>query len=301
MASWKGKTRGGLTGYKIFVWVLKYAGINFAYFLLRFVVLYYFIFTPRSFWVTYKFYRKRLSMGVWKSVLYVLRNYYSFGQVMLDKVAVMAGFKVNFHFNYDGEQYLRKMVEDKTGGLLISAHIGNFEMAGFMLERLKTDINIIMYDAEHQRIKNYLSTVTKRNFNVIVIKDDQSHIYEINKAFANKQIVCIHGDRFVKGSKTIKTRFLGADASFPTGPFYLAMKFNIPVSFVFAMKEGRNKYHFYATPQKIYQQEGLQEKRDKTIACIINDYIREFEKIIKKYPEQWFNYYDFWEKMTENK
>lgn len=296
MASWKGKTRGGLTGYKIFVWVLQYAGIRFAYFLLLFVVLYYFLFTPHSFAVTYKFYRKRLSMSVWKAVLYVFRNYYSFGQVLLDKVAVMAGFRAKFHFNYDGEQYLRKMVDDKTGGLLISAHVGNFEMAGFMLERLKSTINIIMYDAEHARIKDYLSSVAKRNFNVIVIKNDQSHIYEINKAFSEKQIVCIHGDRFIQGSKTITARFLGVDAPFPTGPFYLAMKFNIPVSFVFAMKESRNKYHFYATPPRYYQQEAMQEKRDQTIACIIHDYIEEFESIIKKYPEQWFNYYDFWAK-----
>ncbi len=294
MASWEGKTRGSLTGYKIFVWVLKYLGISFAYFLLRFVVLYYFFFSPASRKIIYQFYRKRLSMSIWKSIVFVYRNYYVFGQVLIDKVAVMAGFKTRFIFNYDGEHYLRKMVDDQTGGLLISAHVGNFEMAGFMLERLKTAINIIMYDAEHAQIKNYLSSVAKRNFNVIVIQEDQSHIYEVNKVFSEKQILCIHGDRFVKGSKTLTTRFLGAEAEFPTGPFYLAMKFHIPVSFVFAMKEGPNKYHFYATPPKFYQQEALQTKRDKTIACIIDDYIAELEQIIKKYPEQWFNYYPFW-------
>jgi predicted LPLAT superfamily acyltransferase len=296
--SWEGKTRGSLTGYKIFVWVLKYLGISFAYFLLKFVILYYIFFSPRSFRVTYDFYRNRLSMKVWKSLLFVVRNFYVFGQVLIDKVAVMAGFRAKFLFDFDGEHYLRKMAEDKTGGLLISAHVGNFEMAGFMLERLKTTINIIMFDAEHARIKNYLSSVAKRNFNVIVIKEDQSHIYEINKAFSEKQIVCIHGDRFVQGSKTITAGFLGSDAPFPTGPFYLAMKYNIPVSFVFAMKEKRNKYHFYATPSLYYQQESLREKRDKTIALIISDYIKELEKIIIKYPEQWFNYYDFWKKPT---
>jgi predicted LPLAT superfamily acyltransferase len=187
------------------------------------------------------------------------------------------------------------MVEDKTGGLLISAHIGNFEMAGNMLERLKTEVNIIMFDAEHAKIKDYLDSVTSRKFNVIALKEDNSHIFEINKAFGEKQIVCIHGDRFVKGSKTLSIKFLGEKSGFPTGPFYLAMKFNVPVSFVFAMKESATHYHFFATPPRVYQQQGLQRKRDQTIEAIIKDYICVLEKMVQKYPSQWFNYYNFWE------
>lgn len=303
MASWKGKTRGGLTGYKIFINVLKFSGLPLAYFLLRFVSFYFFVFSPKSSFPVFSFYRKRLDFGFFRSILFIYRNYFVFGQVLLDKVAAMAGFRTNFSFTYEGETYLRKIVEHGTGGLLVSAHIGNFEMAGHMLERLKTSVNIIMFDAEHARIKNYLSSVTSRNFNVIVIKEDNSHIYEINKAFREKQIVCIHGDRFLQGSKTMTVEFLGEKALFPTGPFYLAMKFNVPVSFVFAMKDGKKHYHFYASSPKFYQQQGMQHKRDQIILSIIKDYIVLMEKTIRKYPTQWFNYYNFWQKndSTEQK
>ena len=295
MVSWKGKTRGGLTGYKIFVTVLKYLGLPFAYFLLRFVAFYFFIFSPESFKPIYHFYRIRFSYGFFRSILFVYRNYFVFGQVLIDKVATMAGFQAKFTFTYDGEQYLRKIVEENTGGLLISAHIGNFEMAGYMLERLKTTVNIIMFDAEIAKIKDYLNTITSRNYNVIALKEDNSHICEINNAFRKKQIVCIHGDRYIKGNKTMAVDFLGEKAYFPIGPFYLAMKFNVPVSFVFAMKETKKHYHFYATPPKYYQQQGIQVKRDQTIHTIIKDYIYQMEKIIRKYPSQWFNFYNFWE------
>jgi predicted LPLAT superfamily acyltransferase len=296
VTTWKGKTRGGLTGYKIFVTVLKYSGLSAAYLLLRFVALYFFLFNPWSFSIIFNFYRKRFGYGFFKSVSYVYHNYYRFGQVLLDKIAVMAGFNAKYNFIFEGEEYLRKMVTDKTGGLLISAHIGNFEMAGYMLERLKTDINVIMFDAEHERIKDYLATVTNRNYKIIVIKEDNSHIYDINNAFRDKQIVCIHGDRFLAGSKKMQSLFLGEEAFFPTGPFYMAMKFNVPVSFVFAMKESRKSYHFYASLPKYYRQEGQQQKRDHTILTIIKEYICEMEKIIRQYPTQWFNYYNFWEK-----
>lgn len=296
MATWKGKTRGGLTGYKIFVAVLKYSSLFAAYFLLYFVAFYFFLFNPKSFNFIFRFYRNRLGFGFFKSIVFIYRNYYSFGQVLLDKIAVMAGFDAKFAFTFEGEEHLLKMVEEKTGGLLISAHLGNFEMAGYMLERIKTNVNIIMYDAEHAKIKDYLSSITNRNFNIIVLKEDNSHIYEINKAFREKQIVCIHGDRFVKGSKTMASDFLGDKAYFPTGPFYMAMKFNVPVSFVFAMKEKKKNYHFYASPPLHYEQQGIQQKRDQTILKIIKGYICEMEKTIWKYPTQWFNYYDFWKK-----
>jgi predicted LPLAT superfamily acyltransferase len=296
VATWKGKTRGGLTGYKIFVTVLKHSGLSAAYFLLIFVAFYFFLFNPRSFAIIFRFYRKRFGYGFISSVACVYTNYYRFGQVLLDKIAVMAGFNAKFSFTFEGEEYLKRMVEEKTGGLLISAHIGNFEMAGYMLERLKTNVSVIMFDAEHEKIAEYLSAVTNRNFNIIVIKDDNSHIYEINNAFREKQIVCIHGDRFLKSSKKMSAEFLGEEAFFPTGPFYMAMKFNIPVSFVFAMKENNKSYHFYASPPQFYQQEGLQKKRDQTILTIIKGYICEMEKIIRRYPTQWFNYFNFWEK-----
>jgi predicted LPLAT superfamily acyltransferase len=294
VATWKGKTRGGLTGYKIFITALKYLGIPFAYFLLRFVAFYFFAFGPESFSNIFHFYRKRLGFGHLKSVLAVYRNYYVFGQVILDKTATMGGFDARFTFDFDGEQHLKHMAADGKGGLFISAHIGNFEMAGHMLERLDTTVNIIMLDAEHQKIKNYLSTFTRKSFNIIPITSDNSHVYAISHALENHEIVCMHGDRFVQGSKTIACDFLDEKAYFPTGPFYLAMKYGVPVSFVFAMKAGTRHYHYYATPPKYYHQQPTPGKRDGMLKQIIKDYIAAMEEKVKQYPYQWFNYYNFW-------
>ena len=296
MAAWKGKTRGGLAGYKIFIAVLKFPGLSFAYLLLHSVAFYFFLFSPKSFRSIFYFYRERLAFGFLKSIIAVYRNYYAFGQVILDKTAALGGFDVKFTYDFDGEQYLRQMVEDGTGGLLISAHIGNFEMAGHMLERLNTRVNIIMLDAEHQKIKNYMSGITRKSFHVIPIGEDNSHIYEISEALKNNEIVCMHGDRFLPGSKTLSANLLKKEAELPTGPFYLAMKFNVPVSYVFAMKEKRTHYHFYATPPRLYLQQNSLLKRNDMLKTMVNDYLAEVEDKIHKYPLQWFNYYDFWKK-----
>ncbi|MEP6597142.1 MAG: lipid A biosynthesis acyltransferase, partial [Ginsengibacter sp.] len=98
-------------------------------------------------------------------------------------------------------------------------------------------------------------------------------------------------DRFIKGNKTITTDFLGEKASFPMGPFLLASKFKVPVSFVFAVKESNLHYHFFASEIKGYSTFA----KDAVMSEMLKEYAGEMERKVKQYPEQWFNYYNFWE------
>ena len=292
MATWEGKTRGGLLGYKIFVFTINYFGLFPAYFLLRFVAFYFFLFARKSNQYIYRYFRKRLGYGRFRSFRSVYSNYYIFGQILIDKVAALSGLANKFTYNFDGEEYLREM---KEGGLLISAHIGNWEIAGNLLKRLEQPFNIVMFDEEHSQIKDYLESVLReKKVKVIVIQDDLSHLIEIKNALENKELIAIHGDRFLPGTKTIEADFLGAGAPFPEGPYYLAMRFKAPVSFVFAMKETRSHYHFFATRAKIYEVPANNRINQAHLEPILKDYLVEFERILLKYPVQWFNYYDFW-------
>lgn len=293
MATWKGKTRGNPLGYKIFIFFIKNFGLSVAYFALFFVAIYFFFFASKSVRSLSFFYRNIFHYGKLKSSLSIFKNFTNFGKVLLDKTASMAGFKTKFKFNFDGEEYLHEMAKN-TGGILISAHIGNFEMAGNMLERIKTKINIVILDAEHERIKNLLDPILKKTMNLIPLKKDMSHMFLINQAVSNKEIICIHGDRFIDGERTIEARLFGKPALFPAGPFRLAVSYGTPVSFVFAMKERNFKYHFYATPPKIYSIVRNRTNREEELREITNDYIFELEKMLTLYPLQWFNHYPFW-------
>jgi predicted LPLAT superfamily acyltransferase len=293
MSSWKGKTRGGILGYKIFVWTLKHLGLSFAYFLLRFVVTYFVFASPKAFRASYSYFRKMLGYGVLRSLSGICRNYYYFGQILLDKIAMLAGLQNRFTFDFEGEEYLRQM--DK-GGLLISGHIGNWEIAGQLLNRLEKNINIILFDAEHQQIKGYLSDVfTERRVNFIVIREDYSHLQEIRQALERQEIIAMHGDRFIAGNKVFGVNFLGKTAYFPAGPVNLAARFGVPVSYVFAVKETRKHYHFYATPLRTVEFSTNLKKREVILREAVEAYVAAFEKTVKKYPLQWFNYYNFWE------
>jgi predicted LPLAT superfamily acyltransferase len=292
MPAWQGKSRGTTLGYRIFVSVLKNFGITSAYWLLRFVALYFWLFSYKSSKPLFHYFHQKLGYGKMKSLRMLYINYYRFGQTLIDKVVVMAGIRNKFTYHFDGEENLHKIVALKKGGLLLSAHLGNWEVAGHLFKRLGTRINIVMYDGEDRQIKNYLEHVTgKRNMNIIVIKDDISHIYAINEAFKNNELVCMHADRFVEGNKSMTGNFLGEPARFPVGPFVLAATFKVPVSYVFAFKETSRHYHLYASEIKEYRA----GSKDMITKEILTDFICQMENKVKQYPEQWFNYYNFWQ------
>ncbi len=290
--SWEGRSKGNKTGYSIFIWLLRVGGIRPAYFLLRFVAFYYFVFSS-SFKHIYSLFHEKLGYSWWHSLTRVYRNYYLFGQTLIDKIVVMSGLKVPYTFVFEGEHYIQEIMAAGKGGILISAHIGNYELAGYYFKRLPVKVNIIMVDNEQQQIKQYLESVMsdRSKLNIITIKDDLSHIYEISNALKNNELIAIHADRFVKGSKTVSGNFLGEEALFPMGPFVLATTFKVPVAFVFCVKESATHYHLSTAPPKEYT-----ENKQVAIPAALNDYITELEKKVKQYPEQWFNYYNFWAK-----
>ncbi len=291
MENWDGKSKANTTGYRIFISILNTFGVYPAYALLIFVAAYYYLFSCKSNKALWYYFRQRLHFSVGRSLVLLYCNYYWFGQAIIDRIVLMAGIKNKFTFHFDGEEHLHQMVANDKGGLLLSAHIGNWEIAGHLLQRLNTKINIVMFDGEHQQLKQYLETITgQRRAHIIVIKDSISHIYEIMNAMNNKELVCMHCDRFLPGNKTLVFEFLGAAARFPQGPFTLATKLQVPVSFVFALKESMRHYHFFATEGKVYRNNAAVAPQ-----AVLTDFATNMADKAQAYPSQWYNYHHFWE------
>ena len=294
MPRWQGKSKGTPLGYRIFVFVIRTFGLAPAYLLLRFVVCYYLLFSWSSSKHIYRYFRHFHHYPALKSCFSIYRNYFIFGQTLLDKIVVMAGIDNKFTYEFDGEDNLRDIVKGGRGGILLSAHVGNWEAAGHLLRRLDTRVNVVMYDAEHQQIKEYLQQVTGgRNLNVILIRPDMSHVYAMGEALQKNELICLHADRFLEGNKTILRTFLGEEAHFPQGPFLLSSSFKVPVSVVFAFKESPTHYHFYGS-------ETIERSSDESkvdfMDRLLTSFVNELEQKVKLYPEQWFNYFNFWGK-----
>jgi predicted LPLAT superfamily acyltransferase len=287
--AWEGRSQGNKTGYRIFIGILRIGGVRPAYFLLRFVAFYYVLFNP-SFKHIYSYFRERLGYGKWRSFRGVYKNYRLFGQTLIDKIVVMSDIKPPYTFEFDHEHYIEEIMAAGNGGILISAHAGNYELAGHYFKRLPVRVNIVMVDNEQQQIKEYLESVMNdRKMSIITIKEDMSHIYEISNALKRNELIAIHADRYVAGSRTVTGNFLGKDARFPMGPFLLAATFKVPVSYAFCFKDSAMHYHMSSTRPATYT-----GNKHEAIQQALNDYISVLEEKVRQYPEQWFNYYNFW-------
>ncbi|MDX6190532.1 lipid A biosynthesis acyltransferase [Flavobacterium sp. Fl-318] len=290
MSQWDGKSKGTVLGYKIFVFLIQKAGIKSAYILLYFVASYYFLFLKKSNRAISYYFKERLDYSYFKSKKMVFKSYYTFGQTIIDKVAISAGMRNKFTYEFDGIEILKQLLAEKKGGVLISAHVGNFEIAEHFLGDidLNFQINLVTTDLEHSHIKKYLETVTQKpTVKFIIIKDDLSHIFEINAALANNELVCFTGDRYFEGTKSLSEKILGQEANFPAGPFLIASRLRVPVVFVYVMKEPNLHYHLYA-------REATVKHRDEK--ALLKEYVQSVETIIQQYPLQWFNYFDFWKR-----
>lgn len=294
MAQWDGKSRGTVLGYKIFVFFIRKLGVRAAYTLLVFVAGYYFLFLKASRSAIYGYFTKRLHYSKWKSRRMVFWSYFTFGQTIIDKIAIQAGLRNRFTYEFDGIHILRELLAEKKGGVLISAHMGNFEIAEYFFGEIDLDfqINLVTTDMEHSAIKHYLESVTqKSSIKFILIKDDLSHIFEINAALARNELVCFTGDRYFEGVKSLTAPILGEEAHFPAGPFLIASRLKVPVVFVYVMKEPKLHYHLYARRA---------ESKHRDEKGLLAEYVKSVESMVQRYPLQWFNYFDFWHKPKQN-
>lgn len=300
MSSWEGKSRGGPLGHRIFVWILRHFNLSLAYFVLQFVAAYFLLFAFKPASSLFSFYRQALGFGRFQSLVMIYRNFFTFGQVILDKVAVFSGFNNTLTHYSEGMEHIENLIALDQGAMLVSSHLGGWSLAGHFLEENGPRPRLFMLDAEHDKIKEVIGQAeTKHQLDIVPITKELTHVIELAKSLRNKQFIAILGDRYLEGARTLQLPFLGRKARFPLGPFDLAVRFKVPVSFVFTVKEDKTRYRCFASPpygEKDLQ--GLKNRREKT-EYLASQYVKTLEQFVKRYPEQWFNYYDFWQS-TEN-
>lgn len=297
MPLWKGKTRGGMFGYMFFIYMIRYLGVSAAYILLAFVVCYFIPFAPKATASSWWYGRRILHYNRWKSFLLLFKNFYRFGQVLIDRTALNAGRTSEYKFKFENYPAFLDILNRTTGVVMLGAHVGNWETGTPFFKDYGKKINVVMYDAEHRRIKELLEKYKiLHNYKIISVNDDSlTHVFQIMKVLEGGEYVCFQGDRYLNAEKLLTCRFMGEDTQFPLGPFLLAAKMHVPVVFYFAMREGHKTYrfHFFVLEQL------PAEKGKRPEQLLLEQYARTLETILHRYPEQWFNYYPFWNKQRK--
>lgn len=237
----------------------------------------------------YRYFRRRWHYGPLKAMWMTMRNHCAFAQVVIDRFAMYAGKR--FEMDIDGFGHFDSLVHRPGGFVQLSSHIGNYEIAGYSLAAKDKRFNALVFGGEKDSVmSNRNRMFTGNNIRMIPMSADMSHLFLIDAALANGEIISMPADRVFGSQKTYEIDFLGAPARFPQGPFQLAAMRNVPVLFVAVMKQSSNSYRIIVRqiPVSI---ESNAKVRARNLAC---SYVAQLEEVVRQYPSQWYNYFDFW-------
>jgi predicted LPLAT superfamily acyltransferase len=242
-----------------------------------------------------------------------LRHIVSFSLTLVEKIQSWGGkfqFK-NIHFQDDDVEELIRELENGKGVFLITSHLGNIELLRGLASLNRTGVSrkTPMTAVIDMKVSENFSRMLKElnpqsGFDIINAAEIGPHTaIMLEERLASGAIVTIAGDRTAANAggqgKKLMIPFLGEDASFSPGIFYLAVLMKAPVYFVFALRRGdlsiKPEYDMHVYKSALSS--GCSRKERFTQSSLLaNSFASLLENYCKKNPFQWYNFYDFWSK-----
>ncbi len=285
---WVGTTFGNGWMHEKLTAVLRWMDIRFIYVFAAVFVVPVCLFLPTT-RHSYVFFRQALNYNIIKSCLCTYKNLVLFSQVVIDRFAMYAG-KV-FNVEVLGYENFEKLAKSNDGFVQLSAHVGNYELAGYSLIAKDKPMNALVFAGEKESVMKARQQMFSNSYiKMIPIQSDMSHIFVINNALASGEIVSMPADRKVGSLKGETVDFFCKKVSLPEGPFRIAVLRNAPVLAVNVMKKSMKSYIITVTPLCYDTSESKKQQQ----ASLAQAYANELEKVIKQHPCQWYNYFDFW-------
>jgi predicted LPLAT superfamily acyltransferase len=294
-----GQLRGGRTGIAFFLTAIRWLGPRVAYLLAIFPALY-FSFASPDVPATMDFHRRLFGpLPGWKRRWFVFKHFYSFGRAIIDRTAILAGHTRNYSFTFDGEAHLRAAAAEGKGVLLLTAHVGNWEVAGQLLSRLGVPVNVTGFDRESPQIRALLDGAQAgQKFRLIPLTGAATDAIPLVAALRRGEVVAMLGDR-PYGSPSTRVEFLGSPAALPVGAYVLAAIAGAPTVQVFSLREPGGHYHFFGFPA-LPAIHPPHHERDAHLKKCAAQFAANLESIVRRDPFQWYNFYPFWAEPTSS-
>ena len=285
---WEGTTFGNGLMHRWLIKLLSIVDTRVIY-----VLAYVFAVTPSLFKPGFRhatrFFRQSFGYSRPRSLWMAYRNHCQFAQTVIDKFAMYAGH--HFDIELEGYDHFLHLANQPEGFVQLSSHVGNYEIAGYSLVAEQKPFNALVYFGEKEEVMNNRKRLfTRANIHMIPIKPDMSHLFLISGALANGETVSIPADRIWGSQKYVSVSFMGREAHLPKGPFQVVALRGVETLAVHVMKTSTKKYKIHITPLA-YDKNAPQ---DQQIAQLADSYVEELERIVRQYPTQWYNYFDFW-------
>ena len=246
---------------------------------------------------------KGVSRGNWSKErvdFFTRKTFQNYGQYLLDYMVMHRlhpSNKARWVADEVGADYMVEALYAGKGAICITPHLGNWEIGGLLFSFKGGKLNVLTLDERDSDTRSFREEMRRRrgikNLYINPKDDSPMAILDAVKALRQNEIVAMLGDR-IESQKTMVFDFFGTKTAFPIGVAILAMATEAPVLPVFVVMERNRKYRGIIEPP-IFFNPSSREERETVIREGMQKLIKKFESYIEKYPDQWYNFFPYWE------
>jgi KDO2-lipid IV(A) lauroyltransferase len=181
----------------------------------------------------------------------------------------------------DGWNIVEERLARGNGLILVSGHIGNWEMGGAYLAARGLPISVVARHMANPLVDRYL-TSTRERIGLEVIHDEAA-VRRVPRALRSGRAVAFLVDQAAIGLASTWVEFFGRLAKTPRGPAVFALRLDAPVVFggVSRLPNGRFRFSFEAVD---VPRTGV---LDDDVDAIVAGYTRVLESFVRKVPGQY--------------
>ncbi len=188
----------------------------------------------------------------------------------------------------EGLKNIDNALSGGKGVILVSAHLGNWELGAAVLGILGYPVHAVALPHKDEKVNNFFNRQREiKGVRIIPLgRAGRACLEVINK----NEILCLVGDRDFSGSGII-TDFFGKPSLIPRGPAAFALKNQTPIVVCYVARQVNGKFRFFLNPPIHFKATGNYEQ---DILSLTGIYLEQLESGIIKYPDQWCMFRKFW-------
>lgn len=194
----------------------------------------------------------------------------------------------------EGLDIVDKALSNGSGVIVVTAHIGNWELAGITMAILGYPIVCVALTHRNIRINDFFTKQRERKGLGVIPLGNAA--FRCICALKNNKMLALVGDRdFTQAGISID--LFGRPTIIPKGPAAFSLKTNASLVVGIMLREKKGRFKFkYEGPVEIIPS----GDEEKDIRELTKKYLDILEKYIRLCPEQWLIFRRFWEPVDMN-
>ena len=213
-------------------------------------------------------------------------SYRGLGRVAIESIALSRGGPSAvldaFVEPAEGWDVLERAFAEGKGVVLVSGHVGSWELSGAYVAARGRPIDAIALHMMNPLSDEFFRR-TRERLGMRVLFDDEA-VRRIPRAFKDGHAVGFLSDQSGKGLASTFVPFFGRPARTPRGAAVFALRGDLPMVFICAIRQPDGRYRAHLERVELVRT----GDRDHDVDATVRRYTEILEKWVRRHPEQYF-------------